>query len=227
MAKKTAKRNKKTIKSTEPTPAKATPAKVTPSNGTATVAGTPDSLEKVRDILFGNQQRDNDRRFSILEEQLQADFQQMREDFRARLDSLEQYAKAEHANLLDRLKAEQQRSTQAVKDLTAQHKEDLKNLDRSHTDAMRQMDKSHGDTMKELDRQQKASDDASEKRDAQIRQELLDQSSNLRDELASHRTEIVDMVNRVASDLRDAKADRALIAELFSDMALRLSGDGE
>ncbi len=188
---------------------------------------TGDSLEKVRDILFGTQQRDNDRRFGQLEERLTADLQAMRDDARKRLETLEQYAKAEIAGVVERLKTEQQRATQSIKDLTAQHKEDLKNIDRAHTDAIRQMDKSHTDTMKDLDKRLKTADDASEKRDGQMRTEMLDQSSNLRDELQRSRVEITSMLKASANELHDTKADRALIAELFSEMALRLASEGK
>src|SRR5688572_2916903 len=60
-------------------PAPAGNGRISQLAGEAAVAGggggggggaTSDSLEKVRDILFGSQQRDNDRRFSILEEQV-------------------------------------------------------------------------------------------------------------------------------------------------------------
>ena len=233
MAKKTSKSNKK---SAPGRPARSLTASdngrelsddsnVEPLTSAGEGARVGDSLEKVRDILFGHQQRDTDRRFSGLESRLGDELNVLRDEFRKRLDSLEEFAKREIVELADRLKGEQQRSSQAVKDLTAQHKDDVKNLDRAHTDQLRQMDKAHTETMKDLDKRLKAAADAGDAGDAELRKELLDQSTALRDEVQSARSELTETINRLAADLRDSKADRSAIAEMFSEMALRIAGE--
>ncbi|MEL7237832.1 MAG: hypothetical protein AAGK78_03140, partial [Planctomycetota bacterium] len=112
------------------------------------------------------------------------------------------------------LKTASQQQSQATKDLAAQTKADLKALDREHTDAI-----------KDVDKRLVAADNASEKRDAELREELLDQSAKLRDEVAEARTEINETVSRVASDLRAKKIDKSALAEMFSQLALQLSED--
>src|SRR5438094_3400039 len=54
-----------------------------------------ENLDKVRDILFGAQLRDSDRRFSRLEETLAKQVTELREESRKRLDSLEAFLKKE------------------------------------------------------------------------------------------------------------------------------------
>ncbi|MBW4571424.1 MAG: hypothetical protein KME31_26440 [Tolypothrix carrinoi HA7290-LM1] len=51
------------------------------------------SLDKVRDILFGNQMREVERKFARLEERLIKECTNLRDENRKRLDSLESYFK--------------------------------------------------------------------------------------------------------------------------------------
>ena len=57
-------------------------------------AGT--NLDKIRDILFGAQVRDHERRFAKLEAQLLAEAAQLRNDLKERFASLEQYLSLIH-----------------------------------------------------------------------------------------------------------------------------------
>jgi hypothetical protein len=75
------------------------------------------NLEKVRDLLFGGQMRDYDRKFARLEERLAKETTELREDVKKRIAALETYMKAEIASLSDRLRAEQDARGAATKDL--------------------------------------------------------------------------------------------------------------
>ena len=70
-------------------------------NTSQLVAGDPSSgnLDKVRDLLFGNQVRDLDKKFNRLEERLSKECDKLREDTKKRLDSLEIYIKQEVESL--------------------------------------------------------------------------------------------------------------------------------
>ena len=69
-------------------------------------AGT--NLDKIRDILFGAQVRDHERRFAKLEAQLLAEAAQLRNDLKERFASLEQYIRKEVDTVTGRLTAEEQ-----------------------------------------------------------------------------------------------------------------------
>ena len=66
------------------------------------------NLDKVRDLLFGGQMRDYDRKFARLEESLVKETADLREEVRRRLSALEAYMKAEVESQSDRLRAEQE-----------------------------------------------------------------------------------------------------------------------
>jgi hypothetical protein len=63
------------------------------------------NLDKIRDILFGAQMRDYERRFFRLEERVTKEAHEAREDIRRRFDTLESFIKQELTALGDRLRA--------------------------------------------------------------------------------------------------------------------------
>jgi hypothetical protein len=81
------------------------------------------NLEKIRDILFGAQVRDHDRRFSALEQNLAKEAAALKSELTKRFDSLEAFMQQEVAILSGRLQQEQQARGEAmqhlVKDLTS------------------------------------------------------------------------------------------------------------
>ena len=81
------------------------------------------NLEKIRDILFGAQVRDHDRRFFALEQNLVKEAAALRAELTKRFDALEAYMQQEVAVLSGRLQHEQEVRGEAlqhlVKDLTS------------------------------------------------------------------------------------------------------------
>ncbi|MEQ1728459.1 MAG: hypothetical protein ABL982_08755 [Vicinamibacterales bacterium] len=76
------------------------------SSPTVPDAANPASLDKVRDILFGNQMRDVERRFSRLEERLVKETADRKDEVRKRLDTLEAYVRGENESLEGQIKSE-------------------------------------------------------------------------------------------------------------------------
>ena len=159
------------------------------------------SIDKVRDILFGVQMRDYDKRFARLEERLLKETSDLKDDVKKRLAALEQYVKQEVDALGERLSTEHAGRTDDVKDLGQQLRE----------------------TSKTFEKKTAAMDDQSAKAQRELRQQLLEQQQRLTEEIQQRHHELLEALSRDAGELRDEKADRAALASLFTEMALRLS----
>jgi len=62
----------------------------------------------------------------------------------------------------------------------------------------------------------------------ELREEILDQSKAMRDEIRKNQQELAAAADRSAAELRTDKVDRSMLAEVLTEMAVRLSsGDGE
>jgi hypothetical protein len=159
------------------------------------------SIDKVRDILFGVQMRDYDKRFTRLEEKLAKETGDLKEDVKKRLAALEQFMRQEFEALGDRLSSEH-----------AGREEAVKVIGQTHRDAVAAFEKKTAGI-----------DDQLSKAQRELRQQLLDAQKELTDEMLQRHQDIVSMLTRDSSELRDEKADRAALASLFTEMAMRLN----
>jgi hypothetical protein len=179
-------------------------------NGSATGKGAAEegvgggaNLEKIRDILFGAQVHDFEKRFARLEERLLKETSDARAETKKRFDSLESFVKKEFESLGDRLKAEQEERSGADKDVSRELR----------------------DTARGLEKRLAQLDEQTTKSQRELRQQVLDLSKNLTDEIRLRNRETTTALSKEITELRNAKADRAALAGLFTDLAVRLTTD--
>ncbi len=161
------------------------------------------NIDKIRDILFGGQMRDYDRRFSRVEEQLVKESLELREDTRKRFEALEAFVKAEFAALTDRLQAEQRTRDDAVSGLWRGVHESSQTLSAKLGEAQEQTARAHSD----------------------LRQQILSQSKDLNDEMRRRQDDVTALIQREVADLNHGKTDRSSLATLLTEMAMRLNND--
>jgi hypothetical protein len=161
------------------------------------------SLDKVRDILFGVQMRDYDRRFARLEERLVKETADLKDEVKKRLDALDAYVKNETESLADRLKVERDEREQASADGS-----------RALAEAARTLEKKAGQLDEQLNKNQR-----------ELRQQILDQSQRLSDDMRVKVEDVLATLAREAESLRSEKTDRATLASLLNEMAMRLTDE--
>lgn len=161
------------------------------------------NIEKIRSILFGNQMRDYEARFVRLESQINQEAADLRADFRRRFEALEGYVRQEVDALNERLTGEYH--------------------DRSG--AMQEVQKSVEALGQGLDKRVHQLDEQVNKAQRELRQQLLAQSKQQRDDMQAGISELSALVSRELQQLRSDKTDRAALAGLLTDLAARLSSD--
>jgi hypothetical protein len=176
---------------------------VTPDGTVRPAPGEAASIDKVRDLLFGSQLRELDRRFARLEERLVKETNQLREDMQVRLEALEIYARRETDSLADQVRAEHQDRVDAHGNLARELQETSKSLERRTT----------------------ALDEQSSKGQREIRQQLLEQHQRLTDDVRRRTDELLATLTREAQALRSDKTDRSALAALLNEMAMRLTDE--
>lgn len=161
------------------------------------------NIDKVRDILFGGQMRDYDRRFSRFEERLAQETAELKEDLRKRLSALEQFVKLELAAVSERIKSEHDERAGAVKDLERDMRENAKTVEKKTSQLDGQIEKLQGE----------------------LRKQILDLHKRLSDDIRTKVDDVLARLSQEATDLRHDKTDRAALAALLNEMALRISAD--
>lgn len=165
------------------------------------VEAQPESLDKVRDILFGGQMRAVESRLQGLEERLRREQDTLRTDLGKQLGELDSFARHEFQTLAERLAAERAKRTEELKSLGAEIKEALRALEKRHAKL----------------------EDSTSMADAGLRDQLLLQAKAASAEVAKLSERITAELNRSHHELKSTKTDSATLAGLFTDLASRLS----
>jgi len=180
-----------------------------PNSVDAAVAETAEasgaSVDKIREILFGSQIKNYEARFARLEEALARETSEIKDTMRRRLDSLEAFFKSETEALSNRLKAERD-----------EREETLNKISRDLKEAAAQLSK------KILDLDNKLAQDRSA-----ARQELMTESRKLLDEIRQRNESLSSLLESRVQELRHAKTDRAALAALFVELAVRLKDESD
>ena len=168
---------------------------------TQVLRGSAGNVDKIRDILFGTQMRDYESRFARLEETLIKETLEIRETSRRRFEQLESYIHKEFETVQARFKTERDDRT----DVDSQHARELKELADATNRRIRDLD------------------DRGTSIERDLRNSLLQQARDLTEEIRARHEEVSALLDRRVHELRDGKTDRAALASLFTEVALRLS----
>lgn len=161
------------------------------------------NVDKIRDILFGGQMRDYEKRFAALEKRLADSIERTARDMDKRLDRLDSFTRREFEKLAEQLKAER-------KDRGADNK-------KSAAELSEYADQVEGWFAEVEDRLSEETKD--------IRQSLLEQSNDMTGQVRKVQDTLQQELNREAGELADQKLAREDLASLLTEMALRLKKD--
>lgn len=161
------------------------------------------NVDRIRDILFGSQMRDYDGRFQRLEERLAQDAAEVRADLQRRLEALEAFMKGEVESMTHRLRAENAERNQALGKLA----HDL------------------GETAQGLELKLSNLDHQAAKDIRDLRQQLLEQSKALSAEMKEKHEQMKAGLDHEAQQIRGAMTGREALAEMLSEVSLRLKNE--
>ena len=164
----------------------------------------PESLDKVRDILFGGQMRLVEARLQGLEERIQREQQAIRTDFTKHLGDFEAAARKELDSLGERLGAERIKRSEDLKALAAECKDSFRAIEKRHA----KLEETAGQT------------------DAELRDQLLQVSITTSDEIKQLSDRVSAELNQAVTELQGDKLDTTTLAELLADLSTALTGDG-
>jgi hypothetical protein len=178
-----------------------------PSPAGQTAANTPltdaNSMEKIRDILFGNQLKEFEKRLTRLEERVGREAEDIRGDLKKRFDTLEAYVRHEIESFSALLKKEQESRSKADETIGEEIKAKLTSVD----GRIASLDAQLGDTSRDL------------------RQQLLEQSKTLTEEIQAKAEQAALNLEKAASALQGEKVDRTTLSSFLVELAVRLSDE--
>ena len=181
--------------------AKVTTQKTRAANGPA-ASPPPESIEQVRDLLFGGQMRMVDARIQSLDERLVHETSALRADFERQIGDLDGSIKKDLARHAERLTSERTKRVEDLKTLNAELRESLKVLERRH----------------------QALEETAGLADAELRDHLVKNAAAFSTELARTSERITSELQRITTSLQNEKLDSSALAAGLTELAGKLSG---
>lgn len=161
------------------------------------------NVDKIRDILFGNQMREYEKRFNRLEKQVMKEVYDLRDESQKRMETFENYFKKEMGILKDRLKSESGDRAESDKKLTHELE----------------------DTAASLGKKISQVEENLAERATDIQEQILEQSKKLTTDIQEKYDRAYRELKQGDEELADTKVDRSALSEFLLDMAMRVSGD--
>ena len=162
-------------------------------------------MDKVRNLLFGSQMRDYDRRFAELAERVRSEGERLREEQDARLARLETFLRTELERLDGRLQQERQ----------------------ERQGAQQEQDDRIESRQRELAARIESLDARLSKEALDLRGELQAQADGQLAELHRSHRELGVALETQGARLHDEKTGRDELAQLFTELGLRLNRELE
>lgn len=167
-------------------------------SGTETVG-----VDKIRDLLFGNQMQDYDRRFTKLEERFLQRFKDVEAETSRGLSAFESNAKKQVDSLAGQLREEKDSRADADKEIERTLREQTQGLEkrlRSMSDQLGQLERDMADR-------------------------VTQEAHALRDEIKRKNDDLQHAIEKMFAELTNVKTDRNLLAGLFVEVAKALNQD--
>jgi hypothetical protein len=171
----------------------------------AGVPSIPDApgVDKIRELLFGNQMQDYDRRFSVLEDRFQQRLRDVEGESARSLGTLESSIKKQMESIAGQVRQEQDLRSEAVKELGQTLRELIQGVDKRLGQV--------SDRLASLERE--------------FTERLGHESQTLRDEVRRRNDDTRATIERMFAELSNVKTDRNLLAGLFVEIARCLNQD--
>jgi flagellar biosynthesis GTPase FlhF len=160
-------------------------------------------VDKIRDLLFGNQMQDYDRRFSKLEERFLQRFKDIESETARGLSAFEVNAKKQVESVASQLREEKDSRADADKEIERTFREQSQSLEKR----LRSM----SDQLSQLERD--------------MANRLTEEMQSLREDIKRKNEDMQVLVERMFSELSNVKTDRNLLAGLFVEVAKCLNQD--
>ncbi|WP_235984459.1 coiled-coil domain-containing protein [Mesorhizobium neociceri] len=167
--------------------------------------GGPDAVgvDKIRDLLFGNQMQDYDRRFSKLEERVLQRFKDVESEAKRNLEMYESNAKKQVDSLAGQLRNEKD----------------------SRADADKEIDRNLREQNQALEKQVRALSDQLSALERDVADRINRNDHSLREEIKQKIESVQMLIEKMFADLSNVKTDRNLLAGLFVEVAKCLNQD--
>ena len=162
-----------------------------------------ENIDKIRDILFGSQTRQIEKKLITMEGKIDKEIASLRSETKTTLDTLEQFLRKELQSLSDQLTSEKSERAESVENLSDKITETKKALEKKLSQLSDKVIKDQRETQ----------------------EQILQQAKNLLEEMHQKNDALQKRMDQSMEELAHEKADRLALANLMIEAAMRLKDE--
>lgn len=196
------------------------------------------SMDQVRELLFGTQMKDMENKLQRQEEKLRQEMADSGEVLKDRLDLLEKFMKSEIESVLTRVNAEKAERESALKDARRDLDESAKAEQRDRLESLKAEQRERGEALVQLGKDLAALEQVFERRlsalsstldstERGLRELLLEESSSMAAKVEDRYHQALEQLKKTSEQIRHDMVHRSALSGLFTETALKLSGQWE
>ena len=174
-------------------------------------------MDQVREILFGAQLKDMEVRFKRQEERFAQEMNDIRDFFRKRLDSLENFMKSEVAGLLDRLRRESEEREAAQSAERKDRTEVIRNEERERQEAAARLSADLAGVAGTFERKLAGLSGALDAAERDLKSLLLSESVGLNDKVERKYADALKALAKTNLQIRSDMVYRAALSGLLAE----------
>ena len=162
-----------------------------------------DNVDTIRDILFGNQMREFDRKFTQLEKNMSSDLDALRRETINQMDSLKSFIESEISILSSK----------------------LSNTEQTQIDELDKLDSTIQKHFQKVESKISTTNDTLDKLSHDNSQKFLKQSQDFNTNISEQMKEARERMDGHRNEMSSAKVDKTLLSELLNSLALQINTD--
>jgi uncharacterized membrane-anchored protein YhcB (DUF1043 family) len=182
------------------------------------------SMEQVRELLFGNQLKEIDTNNKRENERLQREINDLKESVKTRFESLENFMQSESASLLSRLNTELKEVLSSFKDEQSNRQAELNAERKERAEAATRMAQEFASGQEALERKLTGLSASLESVEKEIRKLMLTETGTLTDKMEERYQDALGVINETAEQIRNDMVYRSALSNMLTEVAVKLSG---
>jgi hypothetical protein len=181
------------------------------------------SMEQVRELLFGAQIKELEIQIKRMEEQFSRQLNDLNVAVNARFETHENFMRSESSSLLDKMNSENANQTNALKNEQNKRQDDVNSIRKENEKNLQHLlgDLKNYQELEEQKQQQFSS--RLDTIDKELRKLMLTESGSLTKMLESRYNDLVDYVAETAAQIRNDMVCRTALSTMFIETAMKLN----
>ena len=187
-------------------------------------SNTTNSMEQVRELLFGANLKEMEIASKRQEERLQREIASLNEAIKSRFESLENFMRSETASLSNKLNVEVKELANTIKDREAERQIDMELERKERKESLTRLTTELSSAQEVFERKMIKHANTLDNVEQEIKKLMLAETNSFNNKVEDRYKDALSIINETAAQIRNDMVYRSSLSNLLTEVAVKLSG---